>query len=321
MGGVQDASPHTLRAYGSDLDDFMDWLSANSATDAASGLPAPGNIDRLLLRGYLAALHRRGLSRATIARRRATLGSFFRWLHREGRIPLDPTEGLSVPRRSKTLPRHLPANEVVAILEAPDPATLLGRRDRAVLETIYATGCRVSELTGLDVKDVSPRERLIRLLGKGRKERIVPIHRLALDLLRAWGVDRQQLRARRLKNAPDDGHPLFVNARGGRLSTRSVRRILNAAIDRASAKLLDRIPGGEADMAVATISSAISPHGLRHSFATHLLDNGADLRAIQELLGHSSLGTTQKYTHVSIEHVLATYRSAHPRAQRSKRPD
>ena len=321
MGGVQDASPHTLRAYTSDLDDFMEWLTTGNTAVTSTARPGPGDIDRLILRGYLAALHRRGLSRATIARRRATLGSFFRWLFREGRIPLDPTEGLSVPKRSKHLPRHLPMGEVVAILEAPDAATLLGRRDRALLETIYATGCRVSELTGLDVEDVSPCEGMVRLLGKGRKERIVPIHRLALGLLDVWAGDRRELRARRAVDAPDDGNPLFLNARGGRLNPRSVRRILSAAIERASAALLDRLAGGDVDLPTAGISSAISPHGLRHSFATHLLDNGADLRAIQELLGHSSLGTTQKYTHVSIEHVLATYRSAHPRARRRTRPD
>ena len=220
-----------------------------------------------------------------------------------------------MPKRSQRLPHHLPVNEVFAILEAPDPGTPLGRRDRAVLETLYATGCRVSELTGLDLDDLSPREGLVRLLGKGRRERIVPIHRLALDILRRWLPDRHRLRTRRPAGAADDGNPLFVNARGGRLTDRSVRRILNLALRTASASLTRQMTEAGADPAAGDISRHISPHGLRHSFATHLLDNGADLRAIQELLGHSSLGTTQKYTHVSIEHVLDIYRSAHPRAR------
>ena len=332
LRAVRDASPHTLRAYGTDLGDFITWLAGDTAASRAEARPrrvraraggslrsaappAPEAIDRLLIRGYLAALHRRGLSRVTIARHRATLGSFFHWLHSQGHIPSDPTEGLPAPKRSRRLPRHLPAAEVAAILEAPDTGRALGRRDRAVLETLYATGCRVSELTGLDLDDVSLREGLVRLLGKGRKERIVPIHRLAREVLQAWLPDRSRLRARRPADARADGSPLFLNLRGGRLTDRSVRRILDSAIRTASATLALR----GRKTAPRSISQHISPHGLRHSFATHLLDNGADLRAIQELLGHSSLGTTQKYTHVSMEHTLKTYRASHPRA-RAGRP-
>ncbi|MFQ5719768.1 MAG: site-specific integrase [Acidobacteriota bacterium] len=156
---VRNVSPHTRRAYASDLDSFARWVPRDTTV--------PG-IDRLLLRGYLAALFRRGLSRGTIARHRATLGSFCRWLHREGHLQVDPADGLFAPRRGRHLPRHLPVNEVIAVLEAPDEKTPLGRRDRVVLETLYATGCRVSELTGLDLDDVSPDDGVVRLHGKGR---------------------------------------------------------------------------------------------------------------------------------------------------------
>lgn len=190
---------------------------------------------------------------------------------------------------------------MAAILEAPDPARPLGLRDRAVLETLYATGCRISELTGLDCQDISYREGMVRLLGKGRKERIVPVGSKARQALRAYLPVRETLCARHPARGSETGAPLFLSRRGRRLGVRSVRRILDTALNQAAA------------------SRRISPHGLRHSFATHLLNAGADLRAIQELLGHASLGTTQKYTHVSLEHVMDTYWSAHPRAGRMKR--
>jgi integrase/recombinase XerC len=194
-------------------------------------------------------------------------------------------------------------DEVAAVVEAPDARSPLGRRDRAVLETLYATGCRVAELTGMDLQDVNYREGLGRVLGKGRKERIVPLGGKAVAALQIYLEVRATLRPRqaaRQTTAPDDTAALFVNARGRRLTTRSVRRILVAALERAAT------------------ARQISPHGLRHSFATHLLNAGADLRAIQELLGHASLGTTQKYTHISLEHIMQTYRAAHPRARRRK---
>jgi integrase/recombinase XerC len=292
---VKDSPANTVRAYETDLDDFTTWLALESGST-----PEPGSVDRLTIRSYLASLHARTLSRQTIARRLSALRTFCRWLLREGRITTDPTEGLAAVRREKRLPRHLPVEEVAAVLEAPDPGRPLGLRDRAVLETLYATGCRVAELTALDRQDLSLREGLVRLLGKGRKERIVPVGSKAREALRAYLGVRGRLRARR-PHRDEDSAALFVNHRGGRLTDRSVRRILDSALRKTAA------------------SRRISPHGLRHSFATHLLDAGADLRAIQELLGHASLGTTQRYTHVSLEHVMKTYRAAHPRARRSPR--
>ncbi|TDI41813.1 MAG: tyrosine recombinase XerC [Acidobacteria bacterium] len=286
---VRDASPATQRSYRSDLDDFCCWLQQDF-----SGVPAPDKVDRLTVRGYLAALHRRELTKRTIARHLATLRTFFRWLVREGYLEIDPTVGLASPRREQRLPRHLPVDEVAAILEAPDEDKPLGLRDRAVLETLYASGCRVSELTGLDCQDLTLKEGLVRLMGKGRKERIVPLGSKARAALRKWLGVRDSLRLSLSSPA------LFLNYRGGRLTDRSVRRVLNSALQKAA------------------ISGRISPHGLRHSFATHLLNAGADLRSIQELLGHASLATTQQYTHVSLEHVMKTYRAAHPRARRRR---
>lgn len=286
---VRDASPATQRSYRSDLDDFCRWLPQDQPH-----LPAPDSVDRLTVRGYLASLHRRQLTKRTIARHLAALRTFFRWLVREGHLKTDPTVGLASPRREHRLPRHVSVAEVAAILEAPAKDKPLGLRDRAVLETLYASGCRVSELTGLDCQDLSLKEGLVRLMGKGRKERIVPVGSKARAALRNW------LRVRDALRRSSDSPALFLNYRGSRLTDRSVRRLLNAAVQKVA------------------ISCSISPHGLRHSFATHLLNAGADLRSIQELLGHASLATTQQYTHVSLEHVMETYRAAHPRARRRR---
>jgi integrase/recombinase XerC len=291
LQAVRDVSPATVRAYRSDLSDFCGWLTLDG-----NRLPAPDTIDRIQVRGYMAHLHKRQLTRRTIARHLATLRTFFRWQVREGHLLEDPTAGLQSPRREKRLPRHLPVDEVAAILTAPDAHKPLGLRDRALLETLYATGCRVSELTGLDCQDVSLKEGLARVLGKGRKERIIPVGSKARAALKAWLAVRDTLR----RDKETGSAALFLNYRGQRLTDRSVRRVLTSALQKVA------------------VSRRISPHGLRHSFATHLLDAGADLRSIQELLGHASLGTTQIYTHVSMEHIMATYRAAHPRALRRK---
>jgi integrase/recombinase XerC len=291
LQAVRDVSPATVRAYRSDLSDFCGWLTLDG-----NRLPAPDTIDRIQVRGYMAHLHKRQLTRRTIARHLAALRTFFRWQVREGHLLEDPTAGLQSPRREKRLPRHLPVDEVAAILTAPDAHKPLGLRDRALLETLYATGCRVSELTGLDCQDVSLKEGLARVLGKGRKERIIPVGSKARAALKAWLAVRDTLR----RDKETGSAALFLNYRGQRLTDRSVRRVLTSALQKVA------------------VSRRISPHGLRHSFATHLLDAGADLRSIQELLGHASLGTTQIYTHVSLEHIMATYRTAHPRALRRK---
>jgi integrase/recombinase XerC len=273
------ASRHTVRGYRADLADCSRFL-------ASRRLGSVLHADARMLRTYLANLHERGLARTSMARRLATLRSFYRFLMRRGHARANPARELATPRLPKQLPSYLPIDESEALLRAPFPATAAGSRDRAVVELLYATGVRVSELAGLDVADVDSREGLMRVMGKGGKERMVPVGRKALDALRAY-----------LGVRPERAGPLFLNDRGGRLTVRSVHRIVRA---RARAAGLHR---------------RVSPHTLRHSFATHLLDAGADLRLIQELLGHARLGTTQKYTHVSTDRLMKVFDAAHPRAR------
>jgi integrase/recombinase XerC len=277
------ASAHTLRSYRTDLTDCAAFL-------AARRLGTLVEADARTLRAYLAALHDRGLARTSIARRLAALRSFFRFLMRRGRASANPAREVSTPKLPKKLPVYLPIDESEALLRADPPPTAGGARDRAILELLYATGIRVAELAGLDVEDVSLRdwrEGAVRVLGKGRKERVVPVGRQAVEALRAYLGERGER----------GSGPLFLNERGRRLTVRSVHRIVRA---RARAAGLHR---------------RVSPHTLRHTFATHLLDGGADLRLIQELLGHARLGTTQKYTHVSTDRLMKVYDAAHPRAQ------
>lgn len=273
------ASAHTLKAYRTDLADCAAFLAARS-------LGTPLDADARTLRAYLAALHERGLAKSSVARRLAALRSFYRLLMRRGRARVNPAREIHTPKLPQRLPTYLPIDESEALLRAEPPATPAGVRDRAILELLYATGVRVAELSGLDVPDVDLREGAVRVYGKGGKERIVPVGRKAVDALRAYLQRRGD---------PTRG-PVFVNERGGRLTVRSVHRIVRA---RARAAGLYR---------------RVSPHTLRHTFATHLLDAGADLRLIQELLGHARLGTTQKYTHVSADRLMKVYDAAHPRA-------
>jgi integrase/recombinase XerC len=273
------ASPHTLRSYRADLTDCAAFL-------AAGRLGPLVGADARTLRAYLAALHERGLARTSIARRLAALRSFFRFLMRRGRASANPARDVSTPKLPRKLPAYLPIDESEALLRVAPPPTAGGVRDRAILELFYATGIRVAELAGLDVEDLDLREGAVRVLGKGRKERIVPVGRKAVEALRAYLA----------RDGERESGPVFLNGRGGRLTVRSVHRIVRA---RARAAGLHR---------------RVSPHTLRHTFATHLLDAGADLRLIQELLGHARLGTTQKYTHVSTDRLMKVYDSAHPRA-------
>jgi integrase/recombinase XerC len=273
------ASPHTLRSYRADLTDCAAFL-------AAGRLGPLVGADARTLRAYLAALHERGLARTSIARRLAALRSFFRFLMRRGRASANPARDVSTPKLPRKLPAYLPIDESEALLRVAPPPTAGGVRDRAILELFYATGIRVAELAGLDVEDLDLREGAVRVLGKGRKERIVPVGRKAVEALRAYLA----------REGERESGPVFLNGRGGRLTVRSVHRIVRA---RARAAGLHR---------------RVSPHTLRHTFATHLLDAGADLRLIQELLGHARLGTTQKYTHVSTDRLMKVYDSAHPRA-------
>jgi integrase/recombinase XerC len=278
----RNASAHTVRAYGDDLAQFLAHLREELGRE-----PRPSDVDHLLLRAFLARLHRAGLKKSSAARKLASLRSFFRYLCREGVLETNPARPLLSPKVERRIPPHVDEEEIAALLDVPgDGAAAV--RARAVLELLYATGIRCGELVGLDVAEVDLDARMARVLGKGNKERVVPFGTRAQGALRAYLDVRSRLRPR--------SDALFVNLRGGRLTDRYVRRILQ---DRVRQTATHR---------------RISPHTLRHSFATHLLERGADLRVIQELLGHVSLSTTQRYTHVNARHILDIYKKTHPRA-------
>ncbi|HEY7744814.1 MAG TPA: tyrosine recombinase XerC [Desulfuromonadales bacterium] len=281
----RNVSEHTRRAYRQDLEAFRLFLREELKWPEDGMLE---RIDNLILRRYLALLHKQN-KKSTIGRKLAALRTFFRYLVREGVIRANPGELVATPKQEKYLPRTLTVDESFALMEQGGDAGLLAGRDRAIVETLYSCGLRVSELTGLNVGSVDLREGLVRVLGKGRKERIVPIGSKAREALDEYLVARGN---------PADEEPLFLNHRGGRLTPRSVERNLKVQLLKAG------------------ILKDATPHALRHSFATHLLDGGADLRAIQELLGHASLSTTQKYTQVSVDHLMHVYDQAHPRSRK-----
>lgn len=299
----RNASPHTVRAYDTDLTQFVEFLGDRDRVKP-SQVPVAA-LDADGVRGFLEQLHDRGISRASAARRLAALRTFARYLVREGHLPDDPTQLVGSPRREKTLPQHLDLNQIDRVLETPDVSTAAGRRDRAILELFYASGLRLSELVGLDIEDVNLSGRVVRVRGKGGKERLVPFNHSTADALKAMMQDMRSVPAKSPPSPKRSGgpharqrHAVFLNHRGGRLTTRSVDRLVRRAA-RAAA-----VPGG------------LSPHALRHTFATHLLQAGADLRAIQELLGHARLSTTQRYTHLDVGRLLEVYRAAHPRARK-----
>lgn len=279
----RNSSPHTLSAYHSDLAQFMEFIQAELGTAAGSE-----NVTHLLIRRWLAHLHR-DHAKSSMGRKLAAVRAFFKHLVRTGRLSKNPAELVSTPKKEKKVPYHLSIDEVTALVEAPRDPGILSLRDRAILETLYSCGVRVSELTGLNVGGIDLDGGTARVLGKGNKERIVPVGSIARAALARY------LGAR---NDPPPDAPLFTNARGGRLTSRSVRRVVDGHI-----------------LQLATMRK-ISPHTLRHTFATHLLEGGADLRAIQELLGHASLSTTQKYTHVGIDRLMEVYDKAHPKARK-----
>src|SRR5262245_48980059 len=295
-------SPHTLRAYETDLTQCLARLAARDGVKASA--VTVDRFDTDGIRGFLAELHDRGNSRASAGRRLAALRTFARYLIREELIADDPTALVGAPKKEQTLPAHLAEDEMSRLLDAPDRTTPAGRRDRAILELFYASGLRLSELVDLDLEDVNLSSRVVRVRGKGGKERLVPFNRTAGETVRAMLGDHRQtsnfeLRTSngrtRSKQTPRR-HALFLNLRGARLTTRSVDRIVRRYVREAA------------------IAQGVSPHALRHTFATHLLQAGADLRAIQELLGHARLGTTQRYTHLDIGRLMDVYRKAHPRA-------
>jgi integrase/recombinase XerC len=302
----RNASRHTVRAYDSDLSQFIAHTAA-AAGVARAELPPPA-LDRAAIRAYLASLHAAGQSRASAARKLAAIRTFLRYLRREEIIDRDPGAQVSTPKREVRMPAHLSEAEMVRLIESPSGGDPLGRRDHAILELFYASGLRLSELAGLDLDDVNLSSRMVRVLGKGGKERLVPFNTSTASALRVYLKDRHQLmagakpasgraHARPSWRSRNGGEPLFVNFRGGRLTVRSIDRLVRRYAAAASSR------------------DGISPHALRHSFATHLLQRGADLRAIQELLGHARLSTTQRYTHVNAAQLLEVYRKAHPRAK------
>ncbi|HEX7334761.1 MAG TPA: tyrosine recombinase XerC [Pyrinomonadaceae bacterium] len=291
----RNVSAHTLRNYASDLEQFLDFLAPLDQTTGKRNTPEISEIDHLTIREWLASLHAAQKRKASIARKLAALRTFFQFLVREGVVELNPAKLVSTPRLEKKLPKHLSIEEAIRFIESPDEETDLGKRDRAMLELMYATGVRVAELTTLNLADVDFGNKLIRVTGKRRKQRIVPFGDPAGVAIRNYLTVRDKF----LLNAPiskRDEEALFLNYQGTRITTRSVGRMVEKYI---------RLCAGMHN---------ISPHALRHSFATHLLDSGADLRDIQELLGHARLSTTQVYTHVSMEKLIEVYDKAHPKA-------
>ncbi len=308
-------SPHTVRAYESDITQYLAWVAGDKQRKM-SGLTV-ADLDLTSVRAHLAELNKAGKARSSVARKLSALRTFVKYLRREELIAHDPTAMAVAPKRDQTIPTHLSEPEMARLIEMPSTGDPLGRRDRAILELFYASGLRLSELVGIDLEDLNLSGRMVRVMGKGGKERLLPFNQNTVTALRAWLADRaailaaRQARARRRtvvaprktvagarQKVPGD--PLFLNSRGGRLTGRSVDRMLRRYVAQCSTRM------------------GISPHALRHSFATHLLQRGADLRAIQELLGHSRLSTTQRYTHVNAAQLIEVYRKSHPRASKSE---
>ena len=288
MEAERNLSYHTRRSYLSDLKQFTEFLREN-------GVDRPRDVDQMVVRTFLSSLYRGKTKKSTISRKVASLRAFFRFLLREGVVGYNPAQMVQAPKRDKYLPTFLSVDEVFSLLGVQFEPGVSGLRDRAILEFLYSAGVRVSELTGLNVIDVDFSSGLARVRGKGRKERIVPIGGPALSSLRAY-IDRRSETRKNTAGAYEES-PLFLNRAGSRLTPRSVRRIIDKYIT------------------LGGIGKKISPHALRHTFATHLMDAGADLRAIQELLGHESLSTTQKYTSVSVTRLMEVYDKSHPRAR------
>lgn len=293
-------SDNTCRAYSRDLEGFIAYFVTNRALamtgddDEAGVIDDPAadmdRISNLMIRGYLADLHRQGLKKTSMARKLSAVRSFFKFLEKHGVISGNPAETVLTPKQDKPIPNYLSVDDVFRLLDSVKTDNIAGKRDRAILETLYSTGIRVSELAGLNLPDVDFSGKTVRVTGKGSRERIVPIGKAALAAIRAY---RENLDARGI--AVNHRGALFLNKNKGRLSARSVARMLDRAARRAG------------------LTVPVAPHDLRHSFATHMLDAGLDLRMVQELLGHRQLSTTQRYTHVSIDRLMAAYDQAHPR--------
>jgi integrase/recombinase XerC len=284
----RNASELTIKSYREDLTALVEYLEASFGR-----VPRPGELTPGDLRSYVSAMHEAGYAKTSVARRLASLRGFFRFAQREGLVESNPAKPLRNPRRDRKLPHFLSTREIGRLLDAPEKASL-GLRDRAMLETMYSAGLRVSELVGVNEGDLDWEQGLVRVRGKGRRERLAPLGSFAIQALRRW-LSHRHLSPREPAGA---AAPVFVNRFGRRLTTRSVGRMLEKYLKQTSLDL------------------RTTPHTLRHSFATHLLDRGADIRSVQELLGHKSLVTTQIYTHVSTAGLRAAYEKAHPRARR-----
>jgi integrase/recombinase XerC len=287
-------SENTCRAYLHDLKEFASfifssWFSENMSTTEADSFRAD-QVEGLMIRGYLGFLHKKN-KKATIARKLSAIRSFFRYLVKHGVISENPVELILTPKQEQTIPSYLPVDDMFRLLDSIKADNLAGLRNRAMFETLYSCGLRVSELSGMNLFDVDFTKSVIRVLGKGDRERIVPIGRKATEAIKAY---RQRLQEE-LGISDDTNAPLFLNKNQGRLTVRSIARILDKTAKECG------------------LLAPVSPHALRHTFATHMLDAGADLRVVQELLGHKSLSTTQKYTHVSIDRLMEAYDKAHPR--------
>ncbi|MGD2126529.1 MAG: tyrosine recombinase XerC [Desulfobacteraceae bacterium] len=287
-------SDHTIRNYRIDLGQFLNFLIEEKGFTGKEGKPGLDAIDFHLIRAYFGRLYGR-CRRSTIARKLSALRSFFAFLERSGLSLSNPAADVSTPKQEKYIPSYLPVDEMFRLLDRPDRKKPLGLRDLAMLEVLYSCGIRVSELVGLNLSSIDFSQRLVRVVGKGKKERIVPVGKEALKALRLY-IDATLPLRKKAGGDLRDG-PLFINFRGGRLSTRSIGKIV---------KKYGRAGG---------LISDVTPHSLRHTFATHLLDGGADLRSVQEILGHVSLSTTQKYTHVSLDKLMEIYDKAHPRSK------
>ena len=280
-------SQQTLRAYRNDLHQYLSFLNAE-------GCGGFGDVTRLLLRKFLAFQKKQDYSKTTIARKFVSIRSFYKFLCREGILEFNPVESIRTPKLNRNLPEFMSINETETLLNIPDLNTLLGIRDSAIMETLYSTGMRVSELAGIDVSDIDFPGGVVKVKGKGKKERLLPIGNHALNAIHAYMDKRNSDSSLRVISR--NSKALFLNNRGGRLTERSVARMLEKYVKKAG------------------MSLKISPHTFRHSFATHLLDRGADLRSVQELLGHANLSTTQIYTHITTERLKEVYNKAHPRA-------
>lgn len=285
----KNASPRTVESYQHDIWRFIDFMSAEY------GMPGekldPAGVDHLLVRRHLGLLQRSGLKRTSIARKMASLRAFFRYLTREEILSVNPLVQVSIPKLEKRLPEVLSQDGAWALVQAPDSGNPAGLRDRAILEALYSSGLRVSELVGLDVGDIDLSMTYVRVMGKGARERVVPLGSYAVAALTLYLAEG---RPHLSKKCPTKA--LFLNKYGGRLTARSIRNIIDKYVEQVS------------------IRTKVSPHTIRHSFATHLLDGGADLRSVQELLGHVKMSTTQIYTHVSRDKLLSVYEKSHPRA-------